>query len=128
MKPILKLLFVALLIGVALEMPTKVKASGGEYNCSNEYFGQCMTSTTQWMGQCAYGCTYENNSGGTEQVCFTTIYSGCLDNGDGTCTYYESPYSDCENVPYYGASCVSGCASTLYEMQLACVSEYCTPD
>ena len=42
MKAITKLLFVALLIGVALSLPTKVRAGGTTYTCDWQYFGQCV--------------------------------------------------------------------------------------
>ena len=55
MKAITKLLFVALLIGVALSLPTKVRAGGTTYTCDWQYFGQCVGQLQQWLEQCTPG-------------------------------------------------------------------------
>ena len=63
MKAITKLLFVALLIGVALSLPTKVRAGGTTYTCDWQYFGQCVGQLQQWLEQCTQDCSEYNDSG-----------------------------------------------------------------
>jgi hypothetical protein len=123
MKLLLKLMFVALLIGVALEMPTKVKASGGQYVCSYEY-QECMTGEggcEPEMGICSENC---HGQSGNQQWCYGT-YS-CSEVYDGEIGYYIcSPTETCFNGP--GNNCMSECTQQINSCQNWCFTNYCYP-
>jgi hypothetical protein len=129
MKPIFKLMFVGLLIGAALTLPTRVRAYGNDYDCNSQQFGQCVGSLNQWMGQCAYGCTYDN--GGSSQYCFSVPYSDCetIPNSSPpaeSCVYATD--NECWETSSSGGSCIQGCVNSYTEQYNACLSEYCTQE
>jgi hypothetical protein len=127
MKPIFKLMFVGLLIGAALTLPTRVRASGNEYNCSSQLYGQCMGNLNQWMGQCAYGCTYET-SGNQSQYCQYTPYTDCEPDQNGLSHCVSAEDWECWNTTSTGQTCVQGCVNEYTQQMNACLSDYCTQE
>jgi hypothetical protein len=128
MKAITNLLFVALLIGVALSLPTRVRASGGEYTCHNPNYPECYDPLLGWMQQCMEGCS-ESGSGQGTQYCYSTSYSGCFPpNPDGTVTCYSSTYNDCDTIPSNAQSCAQQCVNEYNSQYNNCLSDWCTQD
>jgi hypothetical protein len=132
MKPLLKLAFVALLIGMALEMPTRVKAADGWYYCDSVGINQCMASAQQTMSQCSWNCAQEGGGGGQTQLCYSTQYWTVLSCGyvGGTlmCTVSTTPEQECFDAPQQEAPCETNCANTMSSSVASCWSEWCTSD
>jgi hypothetical protein len=128
MKPLLKLAFVALLIGVALEMPTRVKASGGQYVCTYDY-QECMTGEggcEPEMGICSENC---HGQSGNQQWCYGTYSCNTpiqiCDQWGMNCQpgYSCSSGETCFNGP--SNSCMSECTEQINSCQSWCFSSYC---
>lgn len=127
MKAITKLVFVALLIGISLSLPSRVRASSGQYSCGPQ-FGQCQASLQQWMNTCAQDCSQYAGYTGTAQYCYTiTTYVG-----DGVYNPYTSivlsSKSICWDTPLNAATCISGCVNQFNSQYSSCVSNYCTAE
>lgn len=123
MKPIVKLLFVALLIGVTLSLPSKVRASSGEYVCTSE-FPECYSGAEQALSQCANRCTEDGGGGQQTQVCWAQ--PSIVGYSDGT--YIVNIDTICDPVNYSGANCVQQCVNVFLATYEPCMSEYCTSE
>jgi hypothetical protein len=128
MKSVFKLMFFALLIGAALTLPTRVRASGTDYDCNGQLFGQCIGNLNQWMGQCAYGCTYDNGGPGGSQYCFQVPYYDCEIYPGNQWYCVSANDNECWDTSSSGGSCLQGCVNTYTEQYNECVSEYCTQE
>jgi len=130
MKAITKLLFVALLIGVALSLPTKVRAGGTQYTCNWSLYSQCYDQLQPWMDQCAVGCTEDTDGGNYVQYCYSTTYlAGCgSPNDDGISLCTTSTYTSCGSIPNQGESCMNSCVQEYTQQYNSCLSQYCTED
>jgi hypothetical protein len=132
MKAITKLLFVALLIGVALSLPAKVKASSGQYTCNWQYYGQCYGNLQSWMNGCTQDCTEYSYTAGSGQYCYglaTNPYAWYTDPVTGQTTTVLGPttYSQvCWPTEYSNFSCLQQCVSEYNSGLEDCVSEWCT--
>lgn len=129
MKAITKLLFVVLLIGVALSLPSNVRASGGTYTCFWAEFGQCVSQLQQTLEQCAQDCSQYNDSG-PGQFCETvTTYSGGPAYNPEFGSVDISTKTECFYVNINSESCISIC-SNAYNDQFRdnCLATYCTED
>jgi hypothetical protein len=125
MKPFMKLLFVTLLIGAALSMPSEVRAGGTNYVCNWPAWGQFYGSLNSWMQQCALGCT--EDGGSSNQLCYNTTYSGCVSNpGDKTCILYSSTYTNCMSTN--NPSCVGQCATSYNDQYQNYLNANCTAE
>lgn len=118
MKSVSKLLFAMLLVGLALTVPTKVRASGSQWTCYWAQYGQCYDELQQWMGQCTYDC---GTGGGGSGTCELVNYSDCYDDGDGYYTCYSSYYEDC-NVTN---TCIQQCINNYNAQYNSCLTNYC---
>lgn len=126
MKAITKFLFVALLIGVALNLPTKVRAGGTNYTCDNwPAYGECYGQLQTWMNQCAQDCTQYAGMAGTDQYCYTVETTSW--NTD-TNTLSVSDATTCWATELSGASCISSCVNGYHSGYWGCIDSYCTPD
>jgi hypothetical protein len=130
MKPILKLLFVALLIGWVLSRPSPARADGKTFSCNGE-FGTCSSQAQQWMSSCMTDCT-DTGSGGTYvQVCdgLSCRFLGEGDGQDGAVVYSEGcSYGGCFSAPSGAASCVQSCVDEMDNLMNQCLANYCTQD
>lgn len=54
MKPMFKLLFALLLVGWALSVPKRARASG--YTYCDSAVNACINNCTSNLGQCTYDC------------------------------------------------------------------------
>ncbi len=129
MKAITKLLLVALLIGVALSLPTKVKASGSNYICNWQGFGQCVGQLQQWLQGCTQDCSEYNDSGPGEFCETITTYSGGPAYNPEFGSVAVSSETDCWYVNINSESCVSVCADS-YNNQFRnnCLADNCSED
>lgn len=116
MKPILKLLFVALLISWAFSRPPAVSAQGQNYTCSEPGMYNCTLSASEWMGQCIAECPKQ---GSDEE--FDYNYLVC--NG-GVCDMFEEYYY----APMSGANCYDECDNVMGGLINGCLSSNCTPE
>lgn len=115
MKPILKLLFVALLIGWALSRPAPVVAqSGGYWASCDSGMSACTTAATQWMSNCVNNdCPHQGSSG---QWCFNMAI---LQGGE----WNEFPV--CSDSPGY--NCIQTyCVPPMNQMESNCLQTHCT--
>ena len=130
MKSVTKLLFVALLIGVALSLPSRVRASGTEgYTCEWSQYGQCYGQLQSWMDTCAQDCTSDEGYGGAQQFCYsipTPTYVPFVVGG-GTVYVLVTLYSTtCYQIPSNGASCIQNCVNEYNQQYNSCINNYCT--
>jgi hypothetical protein len=125
MKVIARLLFVALLIGVALGLPSKVSASNSELTCNFPAYGQCYGALQQWMNTCAWDCSNNGGDGTPTQVCFSVPYSDCEPKPGGGTNCVTATNTSCWDVTSNGASCISGCINQYTQQLNQCVAEYC---
>lgn len=126
MKAITKLLFVALLIGIALSLPTKVKASDTNYTCNWSLYGQCYGDLQSWMNQCAQDCTQYAGMAGTDQYCYTIETTRWITSNGVTVTNTVDE-TECWATELSGASCISGCIDEYHSGYWGCIDSYCTP-
>jgi hypothetical protein len=117
-------MFIALLIWMALEMPTKVKASGQWSYCQAQEFQQCTQSAEQQVNQCATACSYGDPNGNV--YCWEEASEYCYydQNDNYVCEEGSSPVCEQTNQP----SCMSYCVNTLNSAIANCFSYYCTPE
>jgi hypothetical protein len=139
MKAITKLLFVALLIGVALSLPSSVRASGTNgYTCNWTEYAACYDPLESWMNQCTQGCAADVGYGGSQQFCFTQItlgsflgsyYDTTVDPPVLKYVFGPTTYSTaCSLIPNNAESCVQECVNGYNQQYNACISNYCTAD
>jgi len=122
MKAITKLVFVALLIAISMNLPSKSHAQSGQLACGAA-FGQCQASGQQWLTSCAYGCTMNQPSNtGSYTQCYPNYTVSTNINGTITYNYGQA----CVTLPASGGSCVSNCANSYTQMLNNCVQAYCT--
>lgn len=120
MKPIIKLLFVALLIGVTLSLPSKVRASSGQYVCTSQ-FPECYIPAESVLGQCMNGCM--NGSGGPgSQLCWGTMTEVNYQDG----YYFYDVEQICDTVPNGSVSCAQECLNNFYAVYTPCQEEFCS--
>ena len=126
MKVVTKFLFVALLIGIALSLPTRIRADDG-LMCNWEGYSQCYSSLQQWMSQCTRDCTMNGGGGGSSQYCYQSPYEDCEPNPPGhpVGPCFTSYYTDCMSIPNSGGSCISGCISQYNSQFSSCLSTWC---
>jgi hypothetical protein len=117
MKIVTKLLFTALLIGVALNLPPKVHASGG-YTCNWSNYGQCYGNLQSWMDTCAEGCTADGS--GNNTYCYNTTYTYYIDGN-----LYTSTYQNCDTLN--NTSCMQNCVNDYNDQLTVCIEDNCTP-
>lgn len=117
MKPILKLLFVALLVGWVLSRPTTAKATD-YWECQSGPMGACEQSAVAWMGQCTGGCPHQ---GEETQYC----YSAETCNSDYTSCGLQM---FCPDVPQPAISCIQGCINYMNQLMNSCYQSYCVPE
>lgn len=117
MNSIMKLSFVALLTGVVLSLPVKVRSQSGSYTCTSQ-FPACEQGAEQSLNQCMYDC---GTGGSGSTTCDLTQYADCYNNGDGTYTCYQSYYTDCHNTN----GCQTSCIDQFNSQFGVCLSEYC---
>lgn len=121
MKPIIKLCFVALLIGATLSLPSKVRAASGQYTCSSQ-FPLCYQAAQQYLGQCTARCTEDGGDSGQTQVCYAIATLASFTDGQ----WIEDIDQFCDNVNYSGASCVQECVNVFMATYTPCLQTYCT--
>lgn len=132
MNIVAKLLFVALLIGLALSIPMRVKATIGQYTCNWSHYGQCYGELQQWMSECTRYCSQYGYTAGTGQYCYgleTTQYSYYTDPLTGQTTTVMGPptYSQvCWPTEYADFSCFQQCVYGYNSGLEACISGWCT--
>lgn len=127
MKIITKLLFVALLIGVALSLPSRVRAGSGTegWTCNWSAYGACYTTLQQWMAECTRDCS--EDGGGSDFICYDAYEPyEYYDNGVLVVVPYWT--QDCENVPATGATCIQGCVSQYNSQYESCLTNNCTEE
>jgi len=127
MKAITKLLFVALLIGVALSLPTKVRASGGNYICDNPNYPECYNPLAGWMQQCMDDCA-EDGSGQENPYCYSVTYTDCNFNSQGQLHSVAATNIGCCPLPSSGFTCAQQCVVEYNTQYNACLSEWCTQE
>ena len=124
MKPIVKLVFAALIICVSLYLPKKADA---QISCQSPGINQCESRAQSGMYQCIGTCIYEasgsNQGQATDTMCWgtKTVVTDPVTQ-DSTIVYGSS----CVSMPSTNASCTQTCINT-YEPQFnACIAQYCT--
>lgn len=105
-------------IGVALSLPTKVRASGTEWTCNWADYSQCYDALQQWMGQCTYGC---GTGGSGTTTCALVNYGDCWENPDGTGYCFSTYYEDCS----VSNSCIANCIEEYNEQYNTCLNDNC---
>jgi hypothetical protein len=127
MKPLLKLLFVGLLVGWVVSQPSPVGAqSGGYYQCNSGAMGQCTGAIFQYMNQCVGSCPHQ---GSDEQLCYDWPSCGynCVTSGTvTTCSYDCTDSAVCGDYPSSGANCIQECMYVAENMLEGCYSSDCT--
>lgn len=126
-KPILKLLFVALLVGTVMSRPQKARADYqvGPYQCSSQ-FESCQTLATETIGQCMSECFSSGGSDGTyTNLCYNDADVSAYDNGQFYTVYIDWE-TTCDEVPELTVSCAQTCINN-YEWNMGnCVSQFCS--
>jgi hypothetical protein len=116
-QPILKALFVAVLVVLALSRPSPARAQGQCYTCESGPMGSCEQSAQQWMVGCVNGCPHQ---GDPTQVCYSALQ--CTGSGSTLdCEYTQ----DCTDYPSSGVSCVQQCIDEMDVLTNNCVESYC---
>jgi hypothetical protein len=122
MKPIVKLLFAALIICVSLILPKSTLASSG-MTCRSG-MAQCQGAIQSSMYQCVAEC---RESGQSSLVWYCVYYIGCSGYDQTSQQYYGcSADVTCSSSPAVNASCIQNCISTYQPQFNACTAEYCT--
>lgn len=123
MKPILKLLFVVLLVGWVVSQPSPVGAqSGGYYICNSGPMGQCTGAIFQYMNQCVGSCPHQGNE---VQLCYDWLSCTVTCNG-GDCVDNCTNSALCADYPSSGANCIQECMYVAENMLEGCESSNCT--
>ena len=116
MKPILKLLFVVVLVGMVMSRPQKARADGTEYTCTEPGMYNCTQSATQWMSQCIAGCPKQGSE--SEFEYYYVVNSGGV--YEITEEFYYAPES--------GDSCYNTCDDEMNSLIEECLSSNCTEE
>lgn len=118
MKPVLKLLFVALLVCFALSRPSILRASETYYQCDAQWTHD-YSVLTQWMSQCM-ACTHQGGPP-NYQYCYTTTYAASeyipdpTNPGQKILVQVPSSYQTCAEINQSDEGCVGACVSGFNE-------------
>jgi hypothetical protein len=123
LNPILKMLFVALLIGWALGRPSPASGQSQYYNCNSAGMGSCMQSAQQWMVGCINGCPHQ---GSPEEYCYS--FPNCYCQQLNCSNNIEICITEgiCADYPSSGQNCVQTCTNQMDNLVNQCYANNCS--
>lgn len=115
MKPIVKILFAALIICVSLVLPKRAHAS--QMYCQSPGINQCQGAGEQALYQCMSNCVH---TGGYTQLVIDYAVVSCPPGEP--CTRNSVNHS----LVVQNAFCMQDCVNTFTPGITACVAQYCS--
>jgi hypothetical protein len=130
MKPIVKILFAALIICVSLVLPKTTHASSG-MTCQSPGVNQCLSGLTSELYQCIGTCIYQGNGAPTTtySFCYPTVSCSPVwsTTSPGTVAYWAcGAGTACTSVPSTNPSCTQSCVNTYNPQLNSCYTQYCS--